>query len=210
MKILAVNGWGLKRDWFHRQVQVAFPAAAITVIQPPETDVSPAAALEGDAKAVDLYLGYSLGSLWLIGHRRRIPAGAKKALLAPILAFPSEKNMGGCVTATQLRYLIRALRRAADPRPLLASFYRDAGLGVLNDAFPEPADPVHLIAGLEYLLNTHASALDAEGFITITGEHDPLLDSGQLQRILPGLEIVPITGHAPLPLLKKLAALMRA
>jgi len=208
MKIIAVNGWGLGPLWFSGQVQAAFPHADITVIQPMDTDAL--SGLTPSAPPADLYLGYSLGSLWLMKHLHPRPAGAKVALLAPVLAFPREKNLGGRISATQLRYLIRALKRTEDPRPILRAFYQDAGLSLNDDALNEAPGIEDLVRGLEYLLNTSAESPLASDLIALAGALDPLLDAQTLQRLIPALEILPQAGHAPLPLIKRLARLMPA
>jgi len=204
MKIIAACGWGISSSWFAGEVEKAFPGAEVRVIAPPADGEH---LLTGGDEA-DLYLGYSLGSLWLVEQRHHIPPQAAKALLAPILAFPREKGLGGKIAATELRVLIRSLSRGGDAREILSRFHASAGLGQDAALLPPAPDIPHLIRGLEYLKDTTVSGGQAGGFLALLGEADPLLDSQAMKDHIPGLEIVEKTGHAPLPLLKRLAALM--
>ena len=82
---------------------------------------------------------------------------------------------GGRVSATQLRYLIRALKRTEDPRPILRAFYQDAGLSLNDDALNEAPGIEDLVRGLEYLLNISAEASLASDLIALAGALDPLV-----------------------------------
>jgi hypothetical protein len=204
MNILAAGGWGISSSWFAGEVEKAFPVARVRVIAPPAGGEQ---LLAGGDQA-DLYLGYSLGSLWLLEHRHHIPARAAKALLAPILAFPREKGLGGKISATELRVLIRSLSRGGDARDILSRFHVNAGLGQNPALLPEAPDIPQLIRGLEYLRDTLIPGDQTGGFIALIGDADPLLDAQAMTDHVPRLEIVKESGHAPLPLLKRLARLM--
>ena len=114
MRITAVCGWAISPSGFRKQLEVYFPNEEIRVIYPerPEED-GEAKGLLGEFSS-DLYVGYSLGSLWLLRHRRHIPENSAKVLLAPILGFTKEMELGGKIPLGQLRYLIKNLQRAVN------------------------------------------------------------------------------------------------
>ena len=41
-----------------------------------------------------LYIGYSLGSLWLLKYKSYLPKNCQKAIIAPILAFLNKETTG--------------------------------------------------------------------------------------------------------------------
>ena len=203
MRITAVCGWAISPSGFRKQLEPFFPNEQIRIIYPerPEDD--------GEAKGLldefssDLYVGYSLGSLWLLRHRRHIPETSAKVLLAPILGFTKEKELGGKIPLGQLRYFIRNLHRAGDMESVVSEFY---DLGKINMPLPsrdEFSDKEVLIRGLEFLKTVCAPA--AENWMALLGEKDPFLDWTQLQAHIPNLQVVPNAGHSPDSLLKQLA-----
>jgi len=204
--VTAVCGWALPPEGFCGVVASCFPGANVKVLYPshPE-DPEEAEHLLGLAKA-DLYIGYSLGSLWLMTHREKIPPGQSvKAVLAPILAFAQERNRGGKTPETQLKYLRKKIRR--NPRDLspLLEFYSDCEIQ-FSESFRKniPATPA-LLNGLEFLQMASVSGKQAEQFTALAGENDIFLDSAILKQHIPHLEIVQGAGHAPHPLVKRLA-----
>ncbi len=208
-KITAVCGWAISPEWFGAKVAEFFPSARIRAIYPLRpADKEEAESLLADAPA-DLYIGYSLGSLWLLHHRECLPPGARKALLAPILAFPSERKSGGKTSTVQLKYLMRELKRSPGDSLILKDFYVRCGLSIDDPSVPGLPDHQTLIRGLEFLSQTEEPGSSADGFIAVLGGNDNLLDFGEMKRHLSHLEIAPLAGHAPEPLLARLVELLR-
>ncbi|MBI4383522.1 MAG: hypothetical protein HY579_05755 [Nitrospinae bacterium] len=208
-KITAVCGWAISPEWFGGKVAEFFPSARVRVVYPLRpADREEAEKLLAGAPA-DLYIGYSLGSLWLLHHRERLPSGARKALLAPILAFPRERKSGGKTSIVQLKYLMRELERRPGDSFVLKDFYVRCGLSNDDPSLPGLPDRQTLVRGLEFLSQIEEPGSSASGFIAVLGDKDNLLDSGEMKRHLPHLEIAPSAGHAPEPLLERLAELLR-
>ena len=111
MRITAVSGWAIATEWFSEQIQKYFIDSEINVIYPSNPFDTEEARRQLYEKPADLYLGYSLGSLWMFRHRELFPKKSIKAVLAPILAFTKEHDMGGRTTSTQLNYLIKLLKK---------------------------------------------------------------------------------------------------
>ena len=200
MRITAVCGWAISPGGFKKQLQQIFPSGQIRVIYPkhPE-DKKEAKDLLEDFSS-NLYIGYSLGSLWLLHHQRYIPENSVKVLLAPILGFTKEKKLGGKISLGQLRYFIRNLKRAGDLEWVVSEFF---DLGKINMALPskdEFPEKNVLIRGLEFLKTVCASA--PENWISLLGEKDVFLDWPQLQCHLPNLKVVRNAGHSVDSLLK--------
>ena len=103
MKITAISGWAIPTEWFSDQIKKYFKNSEINVIYPDNPFDSEEARRVLNEVPADLYLGYSLGSLWMFRHKAFFPKSSIKAVLAPILAFTKEHNMGGKTTATQLK-----------------------------------------------------------------------------------------------------------
>ncbi|GJL78225.1 MAG: hypothetical protein NPINA01_12140 [Nitrospinaceae bacterium] len=205
LKITAVCGWALPPQWFKEQIERAFPGTHVNVFYPSlPGDVLEAGDLLGESKA-DLYIGYSLGSLWLMTHQEMLPKESTKAVLAPILAFTRERNRGGKTPETQLKYLGKQLQRnPKDVSPLL-KFYADCGIHFPESRIKEVPETGILLNGLEFLQSAPIPEQGLDKFIALIGENDPLLDGIQLKPHLPKLEIVRDAGHAPGQLLNHLA-----
>ncbi len=208
LRIIAVNGWALPDVWFREQVLLAFPDAEVTIFAPEHPEDPNEAQQFLSATSADLYLGYSMGSLWLLKNQEQLPHSCIKALVAPILAFPTEMNLGGKTSATQIKYLIRILSRHPDNNAPLMEFFCNANLPIPEEAMQHLPSRGTLIRGLEFLLNTKLNREAAQGFSAIMGENDVLLDAAVLQEYIPHLKIIADTGHHPTPLLKQLATLV--
>jgi len=203
MRITAVCGWAISPSGFRKQLEPFFPNGQIRVIYPERPGD------DGEAKGLleefssDLYVGYSLGSLWLLRHQRYIPENSAKVLLAPILGFIKEKDLGGKIPLVQLSYFIRNLHRVVDMESVVSEFY---DLGKINmplpakDEFPEKDV---LIRGLEFLKTVCVPV--AKNWMALLGENDPFLDWTHLQAHIPNLQVVPNAGHSPDSLLKQFA-----
>ena len=204
--ITAVNGWAIPAQWFQALIEKFFPQAKVKILTPSlPGDILEAGDLLEGSKA-DLYIGYSLGSLWLMTHQEMLPENSVKAVLAPILAFTGERNRGGKTPETKLKYLVRQLRRnPGDISPIL-SFHADCEIQIPDPLLTMIPDMGIMLNGLEFLQSAPIPETGLENFTGLVGESDPLLDAGTLQSHLSQLQIVPGTGHAPGPLLDRLAA----
>ena len=71
--ITAISGWALPRKWFANEVATAFPGAKIQVIYPETPEKIEEAEIILRQYPADLYIGYSLGSLWLLKYSHLLP-----------------------------------------------------------------------------------------------------------------------------------------
>lgn len=205
INITAVSGWAIATEWFHDRIAQSFPHAHIKVIYPlhPESPAEAEELLNGQAS--DLYIGYSLGSLWLLRHRQCLPQTAIKALLAPILAFTKEQNSGGKTSIAQIKYFIKLLKSNSGGTHALMDFYTRCNFKVPDSWKSHIPERQALIRGLEFLGGTAVPASSANGFLAIIGEEDNFLDPAMLKYKLPHLDIVTKAGHEPEQLLEHLA-----
>ncbi len=209
MNIAAAAGWAIPSEWFARMIRESFPAATVNVLVPNDpADAAEARTLLQSVRA-DLYIGYSLGSLWLLTHQAFLPENTKRALLAPILGFCREQDRGGKTPETKLKYLIRVLTRNPEERSPLLDFHADCGLAFTGSDLDSLPDAAVLLNGLEFLRAAQASADDAAGFTALLGDRDPFLDAVRLKQLIPALEILPGAGHSPAPLIRRLAERLR-
>jgi SAM-dependent methyltransferase len=161
----------------------------------------------------DWVVGYSLGSLLLLGNKGHVltndikackdTAQPRVALLAPIFAFPREAGLGGKVPEAQLRQLSRRLRR--DPRQALEDFYRYAGLNVPSAEGPTPALE-DLLWGLQRLEADVVQPPLPPGWRAWCGADDTLLDAARLREVAPEVTIVAGATHHPRALIEAFAA----
>lgn len=205
IKITAVCGWAIAPEWFHDCVARIFPTADIRAIYPRRPcDTNEAKDLLSGQPS-DLYIGYSLGSLWLMHHRQNLPLTAAKALLAPILAFTREQNLGGKTSITQLKYFVKILKNNFGDTNALMDFYTRCNFKVPESWKKHIPDHLTLIRGLEFLSGTNVPASSADGFLAVIGEDDNFLDPIMLKCKLPHLDVVANAGHEPEQLLRHLA-----
>ncbi|MDG1844740.1 MAG: hypothetical protein P8I98_10510 [Nitrospinaceae bacterium] len=204
MKITAVSGWAIPTEWFSEQIQKYFVDSEVNVIYPSDPFDSEEARIKLNEKPADLYLGYSLGSLWMFRHRHLFPKTSIKAVLAPILAFTKEHDMGGKTTSTQLNYLIKLLQRNDNENPLV-DFYANCDIPFPRILLKTLPSRSILIKGLEFLQSVIASKNSVFDFKVIVGENDIFLDAIKLKNLIPQTQIVTGAGHAPDQLLSKLA-----
>ncbi len=205
LTLTAVCGWALPVTWFRSRVKAYFPQSRIQVLYPEDPDDPEEAGRLLSRMPADLYLGYSLGSLWLMKHRNRLPPDRFRALLAPILAFPREKDMGGKTSETQLKYLVRKLSRTPKDPAVLMNFYSDCEVSIPPALLNQGPAPDVLLRGLEFLQTVSVSPRSANHFLALLGEKDAFLDPHHLKRRIPHLEIVPGAGHGPDKLLEQLS-----
>ena len=208
MRIGWLLGWAVPEPWFAAMARAALPGEEHHFF--PATAAGLAEIYEGPA--YDWIVGYSLGSLLLLGREyRRLTAynkngkamaRSKVALLAPIFSFPSEAGLGGRISKVQVRQLSRWLRR--DCRGALEDFYRRAELDVSDVSVP-PASPEDLLWGLQRLEEDRLEPRLPTGWRAWCGADDKLLDAARLQALAPEVRIVPGATHHPRMLIEAFA-----
>ena len=198
-KIGWVLGWAVPEAWFAPLVRKEFPDTQhVFVAAIP--DVFECLEATGP---FDWIVGYSLGSLLLLGDVARAERLGRVALLAPTFAFPKEKNVGGRVAVVQLRQLARWLRR--DPQAAIADFYQRAQLDVVLTEPPSAAVLADLAWGLERLEHNAVPPPLPVGWSAWCGSDDPLLEAVHLHELSPEIVVVPGGGHHPAALLRAFA-----
>ena len=205
LTITAVSGWALPRQWFAEEVATAFPGSQIEVIYPETPEKSEEAEKLLRQYPADLYIGYSLGSLWLLKYKDLLPYSSVKALLAPILSFLVKDGMGGTTSETQLKYLSKILKQHSDKYAGVKKFFAYSDLSFHEKMIKDMPDKEILLKGLDFLKTCRANGGDTKIFLSIVGENDIFIDGDLLKRHIPNLDIVQGVGHAPGNLLKRLA-----
>jgi hypothetical protein len=203
--ITAVSGWGLPKKWFAAEVATAFPDSRIKVIYPETPEEPEEAEVLLRKNPADLYIGYSMGSLWLLKYKYLLPDNSKKALLAPILSFLANDRLGGTTSETQLKYLSRILKQNANKQVTLKNFFSYADMPFPEQMIDEMPSIDTLLRGLEFLKSCRAKGEDTKIFLSILGENDIFINGEILKRQIPHLDIIQGVGHAPGKLLKRLA-----
>ncbi len=199
MRCAWISGWGLPAAYLEGHARTLWPEATHAVFTPTPSGLAAFAA----SPAPDLLIGYSLGTLLILRQQVALPPACPVALLAPILDLKTEAALGGRVSTTKIKYLLRWLRR--DPLAALADFYAQAGLA-LEPPGALPYELDGLAWGLEALLGPPASPVAAPVTARwIAGDADPLVDTAALRRIVPGLDIVIRAGHDPARLIQALS-----
>lgn len=185
VSVHVLSGWGIAPE----AVAALFPPCA-RVLAPTRENV---AALAGARRVV----GYSLGAFLLLEASARGEFFCEDvALCAPFLAFPREAGAGGRVSATQVKFLRRRLKK--DAPAALADFYARAGL-----SFPPPPPlPYHiedLDTGLEILAAERLGAVpaSARSWKVFLGEDDALIDARAVAATFPEnpVRLVPAATH---------------
>ena len=203
--ITAISGWAIPETWFTEQLKFAFPNSQLKIICPENP------ASKEEARNIlklfpsQLYIGYSLGSLWLLKYQSFLPQNCQKAIISPILAFLDKGSLGGKTSESQLKYLIKLLTRSSNYEEVLRKFFFDAKLPYPEAHAHEIGDKTILIKGLEFLKDSSVTGKETNDFISIIGEDDPFVDAGVLKSHIPHLKVIKGTGHSPMPLLNKLA-----
>jgi len=208
--ITAISGWAIPETWFAEQLKFAFPNSKLKIIYPENP------ASREEAKNIlklfpsQLYIGYSLGSLWLLKYQNFLPKNCQKAIIAPILAFLDKSNLGGKTSENELKYLIKLLTRCSNYEEVLRKFFFDAKLPYSEEYSHEIRDSKILIKGLEFLKDSSVTGKETNEFISIIGEDDAFIDAGLLKSHIPHLKVIKGMGHSPIPLLNKLAKYLLA
>jgi hypothetical protein len=206
LTITAISGWALPRKWFAGEVASAFPGSQIEVIYPETPDNPEEAEILLRRNPADLYIGYSLGSLWLLKYQYLLPETSLKALLAPILSFLDKDGLGGTTTEIQLNYLLRILKQQSDNRTTLKNFFSYSKLPFQENFIDQIPDREILLRGLDFLKSYRAKGEDTKIFLSILGENDIFIDASLIRRHIPHLDIIQGVGHAPGKLLERLAS----
>ncbi len=105
--ITAISGWAIPENWFAEQLKFAFPNSQLKIIYPENPSSKEEARNILKLFPSQLYIGYSLGSLWLLKYQSFLPQNCQKAIISPILAFLDKGNLGGKTSESQLKYLIK-------------------------------------------------------------------------------------------------------
>ncbi len=204
IKITAICGWALPEDWFGQLVNSHFSEAEVRTHYPVNPESTEDAVRVFDSKP-DWVIGYSLGSLWLLVHKNIIPPQTRIILMAPILGFPAEKNLGGKTPLGKLRYQKKLLGSAEDYLDSLKGFFDLSGIRLPDRNHPQPYTRETLIRGLDFLETACVSPQAASDCVAITGLRDPLLDAGQLKELIPHLILMEKCDHSPHKMLSHLA-----
>ena len=204
MKITAICGWALPEEWFRQLVKSYFPKTEVKAHYPKNPESTEDAAEIFESKP-DWVIGYSLGSLWLLFHKGTIPPQTRVILMAPILAFPAEKNLGGKTPLGKLNYQKKMLGSSNDYLASLKGFFDLSGIRLPENDLQQPYSREVLIRGLDFLETASVSAQTAQDCVAITGSRDPLLDGNRLKELIPHLTLVEKCDHSPHKLLSHLA-----
>ncbi|NIQ00251.1 MAG: hypothetical protein GWM98_07290 [Nitrospinaceae bacterium] len=204
IKITGICGWALPEDWFAQVIESRFPDAQVEARHPnnPWDEQEASALLENSSP--DLVIGYSLGSLWLLHHKDKIPPRTVIGLMAPILAFPREKNAGGKTPLGKLKYQKKILRQAEDFHSALKGFFDLSGINLPEPNRGLPYSRETLIQGLEFLETVEVPPDSTHGCIVVSGNRDALLDGRWLKNHIPHMTLVEDSDHSPHKLLDHL------
>jgi hypothetical protein len=205
LTITAISGWAIPESWFANQIKDAFPGSNVNVVYPNNPENEQEARNILNRFPAQLYLGYSLGSLWLVKYQDDLPTNCHKAILAPILSFLNTQPFGGKTSKAQLKYLIKILSNDSSNKNVLRDFFFHANLPYPESQIEEIPEKNILIKGLKFLENNTVTGKDTNDFLSIIGENDTFLDARVLRHHIPHLEIVKNAGHSPSLLLKQLA-----
>jgi len=209
LTITAISGWAIPKTWFADQIKKAFPNAKIQVVYPENPDKKEEARYILNRYQSKLFIGYSLGSLWLLKYQNYLPQSCDKAILAPILAFLNKVNLGGKTSEGQLKYLIKILNGSLSKKEVLKDFFFHADLPYPETQIDDVPDRKILIKGLEFLKNNSVTGKETKDFLSIIGENDNFIDADVLKKHIPQLKIIENAGHSPTHLLMHLAKALK-
>jgi hypothetical protein len=174
--------------WLAGEARTALPEYEHSAITPDAEAVF--SALQSEA---DILGGFSFGAHLLLS----IDDPRPRILLAPFVDLKSEAGLGGAVATTQIKHLLRWLKR--DPVAAIADYHHR--IGTSPPPQPDPHDIPKLAWGLEQMLAlTPVSGRLPSGSIAVAGKNDPLLDTETLKKNLPCLQVIDC-GHQLQPLL---------
>ncbi len=205
MTVNGICGWAIPSRWFQKQIALAFPQAEINTFYPETPKEEEEASIIVSSHPADLWIGYSLGSLWLLRYAHLIPKSSQVALLCPVPGFTVEMKLGGKTRAVQLNYLARSIRREAKTLQPVHEFLNSIGIDREDPDFALEFSPDILIRGLEFLRDCRIDSEIEFTELAVIGDCDPLMDVQLLKKKFARLKIIPNSGHHPSPLLKTLA-----
>ena len=221
MRVTWIGGWGVAPESLRPVAEKHFAQSQHTFLAPTPTAFGnnsespkdfgrtkiPAPNLcppqifgSSSSAAPDLTIAWSLGAWRVIeAASRGVEFRGMVLLLAPFVAFPSESQLGGKCSATQVKFLRRWLQR--EPLAALADFYQRGGLGAPPAELPYALPD--LLEGLDRLAEDPSPAMRefaARGlprnWQALIGDDDPLLDGAAVCWSLPGCVLVRGVGHA--------------
>ena len=243
MRVTWIGGWGVSPESLRPLAEQRFPESQHSFVAPtadcirkvlecggppPLSDAPEASEKRQRAGAVqdagaDVFVAWSLGAWRVIeAASRGVQLPGMVLLLAPFVAFPSEAQLGGKCSATQVKFLRRWLER--EPLAALADFYERAGLtdrsAGLQPAFDArtskaghrpalqpPAELPYAMAdlteGLDRLAEDAPPAMREfarrglpRNWQAFVGDSDPLLDGNAVCASLPGCILLRGVGHS--------------
>jgi hypothetical protein len=206
VRVTWISGWGVPPESLRPLAERWFPNSQHTLLPP----TCPAESIQGVIQTGphpghSRNAGADLTIAWSLGARRVLQAAScgveipgMVLLLAPFVAFPSEFQLGGKCSTTQVKYLRRWLQR--DPLAAVADFYQRAGLGGPPAALPCPVG--ELLEGIDLLEQDASAELRAfasqglpRNWQAFIGDDDSLLDAERVRRSLPGSVRLRSVGH---------------
>lgn len=197
LRITGVAGWAIPVKWFEELLRNSFPDFKIRVIYPlSPNDPELAGKILNDPPA-DIYIGFSLGSLWLNLHKERLPSESTLILLAPILSYPFEGNMGGKISTAKLLLLIKQVKFKSDYLRYVLEYFDFCGVKFPEKYISEIPSRADLLEGLNFLYETSIPEDWPNDDLGVVGDEDPLLDARELKRYMPNLKIVKGASHEP-------------
>jgi len=190
-----ILGWAIPKSWFEAKVLHFFPSAKHTFIEPSESIVN----IIHIHAPYDLLIGYSLGSLLLLTEKEQISQLSKLfILLAPILGFTLEEDLGGITPIAKLQFTKRSFNRNRDKT--CHDFYNLTQLDV-TDSQLASLDKKELTWGLEQLeIRAYKSQVPLN-WRAYVGKNDPLVNVAQLLKCIPHLQVIAHATHEPTLLL---------
>jgi hypothetical protein len=186
-----VLGWAIPQTWFEAKVIQVFPQVSHTFINSSEDVLD-----EINKHApYDHLIGYSLGALLLLTEKEKIINLAKCfTLLAPILAFTNEMELGGITPRVNLQIAKRALKQNQEKACI--DFYKLTHLDV-PDILIDSLEKNDLTWGLEQLETRAYTSQVPSNWKSYVGGNDPLLNVDLLLKSIPHLKVIHQAGHEP-------------
>jgi hypothetical protein len=226
MRVTWIGGWGVAPESMRPVAEKYFTQSQHTFLAPtadcvrqvlecgghPPLSVAPDASKKRQRAGAVQDAGADILVAWSLGAWRVIEAASHGVvfpgmvlLLAPFVAFPSESQLGGKCSATQVKFLRRWLQR--EPFAALADFYQRGGLGAPPAELPYALPD--LIEGLDRLsedaspvLREFAARGLPRNWQALVGDSDPMLDGAAVCQAFSGCTLLRGAGHAIADLLR--------
>lgn len=144
LTIIGICGWAIPSLWFQSQIKLAFPDSHVEAFYPQNPADENEAHSFINQNSAELWIGYSLGSLWLLKYAHLLKA-SKTALLCPVLGFPNEMNLGGKISVVQLNYITRNLTRKPNDKSPVFDFLKLIGVNRNDKSFKLNIEPSTLL-----------------------------------------------------------------